>query len=360
MIDIDKKALFLNLQTAIELEHSTIPPYLVAMFTINDKTNRFAVNVIRSVVMEEMLHMTLACQVMNAVGGTPFIDHEKFIPEYPAKFVFKDREFDVGLIKFSEQSIETFLEIEKPEEIPLDVDGEHIDHLVAEIDLKQSTIGEFYAVIKKQLIALVEKYGEENVFNGNKELQLQPGDYYGGGGRVIVVDSLASALFAIDEIVEQGEGTNHSIYDGDAAYFGQDKEVAHYFRFNEIYKQQLYQECDTPKEDPTGDEVDVDYDAALDMVNDPRAEDFPEGSSARIKADEFNQLYSQFLHILHQTFNGNPTLMMKAVGMMYQMKYIGMALLNIKVPDKGDKVAGPTFEYIPPELRIRFAWSVDI
>ena len=56
-------ALHKNLQTAIELEHSTIPPYLAAYFTINDKTNAFATETIRSVFMEEMLHMSLACQV---------------------------------------------------------------------------------------------------------------------------------------------------------------------------------------------------------------------------------------------------------------------------------------------------------
>ena len=59
MLENYKEELWKNLQTAIELEHSTIPPYLTAMFTINEDTNAFAYTAIRSVVMEEMLHMTL-------------------------------------------------------------------------------------------------------------------------------------------------------------------------------------------------------------------------------------------------------------------------------------------------------------
>ena len=97
MVTIDKTELFKNLQTAIELEHSTIPPYLAAYFTIHQDTNAFAWEVIRSVFMEEMLHMTLACNIMNAVGGKPFIDHPKFIPSYPTEFHFADRKFDVGI-----------------------------------------------------------------------------------------------------------------------------------------------------------------------------------------------------------------------------------------------------------------------
>lgn len=360
MLAKEKKLLFLNLQKAIELEHSTIPPYLTAMFTIDDKTNPFAYNVIRSVVMEEMLHMTLACQVMNAVGGIPFIDHEKFIPEYPAELDFAERDFDVGLIKFSMPAVETFLKIEKPEDVPLNVKGEHIDDLLPKIELGQSTIGEFYEVIKQQLIGLVDKYGEAEIFNGDIEKQLPAGEYYGGGGEIIVVHSLATALFAIDEIVEQGEGTHTSIYDGDHAYFGQDKEVAHFFRFNEIYKGQLYQEGDKPTDNPSGEKVDVNWKAVSNMIDNPRAEHFPKGSSARIKADEFNQLYSQFLHVLHRTFNGEPTLMRSAVGMMYQMKYLALALLNIEVPDSGGKVAGPTFEYIPPDNRLVYEWSFKL
>nr|MCU0322110.1 ferritin-like protein [Chitinophagaceae bacterium] len=46
-----------HLQVAIELEHSTIPPYLCALYSIKEGTNVAASQIIRSVVIEEMLHM---------------------------------------------------------------------------------------------------------------------------------------------------------------------------------------------------------------------------------------------------------------------------------------------------------------
>ncbi len=69
-----------HLQWAIEIEHSTLPPYLCALYSIKDGHNREAVEVIHSVFLEEMLHMTLAANLLNAVGGSPRID----VPGVPA------------------------------------------------------------------------------------------------------------------------------------------------------------------------------------------------------------------------------------------------------------------------------------
>ena len=360
MAKLNKTELLNNLQTAIELEHSTIPPYLAAYFTINQDTNTFAWSTIRSVFMEEMLHMTLACNVLNAVGGNPFIDNPKFIPEYPAKMEFADRTFDVGIIKFSKAAIETFLEIEKPSEQTLKVKGEEAHKLLHPITLGETTIGEFYEVIKKQLIHLTDTYGEKAIFNGDPSLQITPKEYYGGGGEIIIVKDLESALFAIDIIVDQGEGVSGTIFDNSETYFDQPEEVAHFYKFNEIYHERKYKKGDHPNQEPFGKKVDVNWDSVVDMVNNPKAADFPKGSAAREKADEFNQLYSHFLRLLHKTFNGEPSLIVKSVGMMYQMKYVAAELLNCKIPNhKKDKVAGPPFEYIPLEQRKQYSWLVD-
>ena len=69
----DLESLRHHLQEALEIEHATIPPYLCALYSIPEGSNREAASVIRSVVMEEMLHLTLVANVMNAVGGTPAI-----------------------------------------------------------------------------------------------------------------------------------------------------------------------------------------------------------------------------------------------------------------------------------------------
>ena len=76
----------MNLQQAIELEHSTIPPYLVANFTLfnaQNQANQPLSDIIGSVLGEEMLHMSIACNVLNAIGGSPQINVKPFIPTYP-------------------------------------------------------------------------------------------------------------------------------------------------------------------------------------------------------------------------------------------------------------------------------------
>ena len=72
-----------HLQKAIEVEHSTIPPYLCALYSIKDGHNQEAAQIIKSVVLEEMLHMILAANVLNAIGGEPILTHPKFVPKYP-------------------------------------------------------------------------------------------------------------------------------------------------------------------------------------------------------------------------------------------------------------------------------------
>jgi rubrerythrin len=68
-----------HLQWAIEIEHATLPPYLCALYSIKERHNREAVEVIESVFIEEMLHLTLAANILNAVGGSPQLDKPGFL-----------------------------------------------------------------------------------------------------------------------------------------------------------------------------------------------------------------------------------------------------------------------------------------
>src|SRR3954468_5147539 len=104
-----------QLQTALELEHSTIPPYLCALYSIKAGTNLMAVEIIKSVVLEEMLHMIMVANLLNAIGGAPKIGEDetsqkgKFIPEYPTSLPGNViPELNVGLCYFSKSSIKTF------------------------------------------------------------------------------------------------------------------------------------------------------------------------------------------------------------------------------------------------------------
>src|SRR4051812_4643725 len=105
-----------HLQWAIELEHSTLPPYLCALYSIEDGHNVEAAAVVHSVFMEEMLHLTLAANILNAVGGSPQIDTPSILPTFPTYLPHSDRSFEVPLLKFSKEAIEVFLKIERPAE----------------------------------------------------------------------------------------------------------------------------------------------------------------------------------------------------------------------------------------------------
>jgi Ferritin-like len=60
-----------HLSVAMQLEHATIPPYLLALYTIHPDTNLEATRILRTVVVEEMLHLTLAANICAAISGAP-------------------------------------------------------------------------------------------------------------------------------------------------------------------------------------------------------------------------------------------------------------------------------------------------
>ncbi len=326
-----------HLQTAIEIEHATIPTYLCALYSIKDGTNTFATHSIQGVVMEEMLHMLLACNLLNAIGGRPSIDHPKFIPEYPTYLPHSADLFLVPLQKFGQDAIQVFLDIEKPANRPSPPQPDHWD-----------TIGQFYLSIKLALIHL-DRTTPGGIFNGDPARQVQSHHYYGGGGKLVAVHCLQDAILAIDEIVGQGEGVNGTIIDSDSVLFGEDVEYAHYFRFNEIMCERRYRPTDKANEPPTGPAVEVAWDAAWNMQPNPKMANYSPGSELQEKTLAFNRTYMTLLHSIHDAVNGNPEELMKAVPLMYDLKYKALELMV--TPWKDGMTAGPSFEYVPPERR---------
>lgn len=336
----DIQSLQQHLQWAIELEHATLPPYLCALYSIKEGHNRDAVEVIESVFLEEMLHMMLAANVLNAIGGAPKIDKPGFIASYPAYLPHSDEAFLVPLMKFSPEALETFLRIERPEE-----------HAGLPEDDKYETIGQFYAAIEEALIRLCDTLGEAAVFCGNPQRQVRPEALpYGGSGRVIAVEDLASALKALGEIVEQGEGLQHEeVWDGDRNMFHPERgEVAHYFRYLELKTGRRFQTGDTPQGGPTGASFTVDWDGVYNMRPNPAAADYAAGSAIRVKLDGFNRAYSSLLRMLQRAFNGQPRLLAQAVGAMYEIRHRAVDLMQTPSGD-GATTVGPSFEYLPAE-----------
>ncbi len=322
-----------HLQWAIELEHMTIPAYLCAMYTIVPGTNAPAYDVIRSVVAEEMLHLTLAANVLNAVGGRPALDDPRFVPEYPAPLPHSDGSVVVGLGRLSPNAVDTFMRIERPAK----------PHAPPEAD-RYHTIGQFYEAIEDGLKTLTARFSEREVFSGDARRQVTPALYYSGGGEALPVTDLRTALLALRVIVDQGEGIDHTIFDGDHVVFGQDQELAHYFRFQEIALGRYYRRGDTVRSGPTGPVLPVRWDQVYPMRPNPKPEDYPEGSELRRRSDRFDRTYSSLLDQLHSAFNGDPELLVPAVWQMFDLKYQAQALIQNEIPGREGVHAGPSFE----------------
>ena len=73
-----------DLQTALQLEHATIPPYLTALASIKNSYNLEIQSFMKTIIIQEMMHMALVANILNAVGGKPSFYSKDFIPRYPS------------------------------------------------------------------------------------------------------------------------------------------------------------------------------------------------------------------------------------------------------------------------------------
>jgi hypothetical protein len=324
-----------HLQWAIELEHFTLPPYLCALYSLDAERNPEATAVVTSVFVEEMLHMTLAANLLNAVGGHPQLDSPRMLPGYPRCLPHGDCSFEVPLLPFGAEALDVFLKIEQP-----------AAPFVLPESERYETIGQFYEAIRAGLCALCADLGERRVFCGDAVRQISDAPFP-GGGRIIAVNGLPTALAALDEIVEQGEGCAHvEVWDGDYDDMHPDREqVAHYYRFQELKLGRRYRRGDTPRSGPTGDMISVDWKGVRPMRRNPRTDDHAPGSAIRSAQDRFNDSYCVILRLLDQAFNGRPQILETAMRSMYRLKIQAQALMEMPMND-GVTTAGPTFEYV--------------
>lgn len=322
-----------HLQTAIEIEWSTIPPYLCARWSIADGHNELAAACIEDVVMEEMLHLTLACNLLNAVGGaprlTPHPGKPAPYPTYPTYLPHSDDAFVVDLLPFSREALETFRSIERPAAdcAPPEPDNYH-------------TVAQFYEAVA----GAIETLGAA-IFTGPASRQVDSSYYYGGGGEAFAIDGPKTAFEALDVIIFQGEGINESIWDPDKDVFGEQEELAHYFRFDELYRGRRYVRGDRPDTGPTGDPILIDYASVLPMRPNPKAEDYPPGSELRALTEECNQTYGALLAQLEAAFNGNPGTLVESVQTMLALRYQAIALMHVPLEDGTGRTAGPAFQF---------------
>lgn len=224
------------LHEAAEIEHHLMCCYLYAAFSLKrdepgwTPEQRKAVagwrQSITAVALEEMTHLALVGNLMNALGAAPHLGRPAFPVDsgpYPAGFVIR-------LQPFSAATVEHFKFLERPSHEALaDASGfepkRRYQRQVPAGRLSPgprdySTVGELYETVAQSLAAASAVQGEAALFIGDPALQLDaslaplPG--------VAPVTDLASAERAIHTIVTQGEGA------------GSEHASSHFMRFCRI------------------------------------------------------------------------------------------------------------------------------
>jgi hypothetical protein len=317
------------LQQAIELEHATIPPYLYALYSLDASKNAEISSIIASVVIEEMLHMTLASNVLNALGGTPAIGQPGFIPTYPGPLPGGvESDLVVKLAPFSMDQLQMFLDIEQPED-PLNF------RVLPSAALAEAaepiTIGQFYTAISDAIGLL-----GDSAFVHPPRNQVGPDIMY----ESIVVTNVATAQQAIALIIEQGEGTSTSPEEGTGGGY------AHYYRYMQIQKGKLLIPAPPPDNYVYGGAaVPFDTSGVYAVPTNPTSAGYT-NSAQRFACDNFNYTYTSLLLALNALFNGQNTQTQfnAALGLMMSLKGQAKAMMS-GIPNAA-LLTGPSFEYL--------------
>ncbi len=225
------------LAEACQLEHMIMCQYLYAEFSLTtdglrpeqaDAVERWR-KVLRGIAVEEMLHLALVSNVMCAIGAAPVFGR----PNFPQRSGYFPPSIQLDLVPFGERALMHFLYLERPEGMERqDAEGfvpsaPPLEPL-SEAELMPRgqaflTVGHLYRGIEDGLRMLTERHGERAVFVGTPRAQATP--ELMRWPQLIAVTGLDSALAAISEIIEQGEGARGDWQD------------AHYGRFLKMWEE---------------------------------------------------------------------------------------------------------------------------
>ncbi|MEE8331248.1 MAG: ferritin-like protein [Acidimicrobiia bacterium] len=304
-----------HLRLAIQVELSTIPLYLFAMYSIEDQGSEAAL-LIRSIVAEEMLHAALAANVLLAVGGDPRFDALDMVPTYPGMLPHHEPPLELNLVPCSLELIrDVLMRIEQPE-----VHGASPEPDVYE------TLGQFYHALE---MAIQDLSASQDLFaEPQADRQLSDSSAYtpvafdaADSGGLMLIDSADSAREAIEVIVHQGEGLSTDRW-ADPAH----QELTHYHKLLQIAE----------GASPLG--------AVRQLRSNPRTADFPD--ALQPPSDLFNASYRYLFFVLQDLFSAVPN-KGAFVGHMYRvmsqvLSRLGLFLVQQPLDDA--TFAAPTFE----------------
>lgn len=305
------------LQTAIELELSTLPPYLCGWWSIEDQTTE-AASLIHWIVLEEMLHLGLVCNMLVGIGGSPTL--VSTIPTYPGNLPGGVRpDLTVYLSGLTKDYVgEVFMGIEYPEGGPVD-------------ESAYPTIGAFYDSITTAFEAVQPVLDPTNQLDQTIHMN---GDLV---GEIVVLSQLSDVYRAIGEIKEQGEGTSQS---PDAVDFG--GELAHYYKFGEIYNGMHYVQGADGKWGYNGPPP-IPFPAAYPMAQVPAGGWTDAPPDTRKQLNAFNSAFTSLLQTLESAWgSGGKNALSEAIGQMFDLQGLGISLIQTsRAPEPGNY--GPEF-----------------
>ncbi|MEU6341138.1 ferritin-like protein [Streptomyces sp. NPDC046977] len=305
------------LQIAVQLELSTIPPYLCAWWSVKDRRGE-AARRLRSIVVDEMFHMGLVCNMLTAVGGRPWIAGA--VPAYPGPLPGGVRsELTVYLSGLTKEYVhDVMMGIEMPENPLLRALG------------GPPTIGDFY----DGLLDAFRDVRPALTARGQMTERI-------GGDGLRPITSPGDVEWAIEIIKEQGEGTSTS----PQAHLAHDA-IGHYYAFAEIYHGRALRRVG-PLWQFTGDPVPFPEVRPMGVV--------PAGGWPRPAREpgrllqQFDLRFSDMLRNLQAAWGtGDAHALDRAVKVMTQLQEPAVALMDIPLPDGSGRTYGPQFHVVHP------------
>lgn len=302
------------LQLAIQLELATLPPYLIARWTIKDELDPVAMQ-IKTIRREEMHHFGLACNLIVAIGGVPRIADPDVAPTYPGPLPGNVRPgLEVALRKLSKDQVKIFMQIEYPAAGPI----------ALSVAPPPATIGEFYQSIGQAFEEL----------NPPLDISRQVGSL-----GLFKVNTLERVREAIRVITVQGEGTNTSPEENPG-------DLAHYYRFAEIYNGAGLVRDGSGKWSFTGPPVPLpDVHNMAEIPPGGYRRDAVPDLAVWERIERFDREYSEMLRLLERAWTQDAGHLIGSLGKMTAMSDTGRELVELPRPD-GPGNYGPCFRYV--------------
>ena len=320
-----------QLQQAVELEFATIPLYLTSLYSIVDGCNSEIYDLIRSVVIQEMLHMVQAANILIATGGTPIVDNASFVPTFPGRLP--------GCVHPNLMVYLDKLNISHVHDVFTILEAPNITCVSTPVPLLSNhTIGQFYYEIGDCIKTL-----GDSIFQPEKEeLQVNwpwPLQNNSRVGTVYIVTNMATAVDGINEIIEQGEGTDPLQPDDLVA--GQ---LSHYYRFQEIVCGRRLIRVSDNEYAYRGDDISFDPIGVWPMRQSPGGERIMLGTNCYTEATAFHGVFRALLRELQTTFGGNPSNIFNSIELMESLRLHAKRVMRVKFDDS-EETCGPVWDY---------------